>query len=120
MSAPPAALKTEQAILSRFQELRNEVDGLASRASDLSAELQEHELVLKALEPLDGGRKCFRLARAPPPTRARSCRCRRSSPDVPLKPALDSRRASVACRPPYFPGIKLVLPAVCVAKRVGT
>jgi len=39
MSAPPAALKTEQAILSRFQELRNEVDGLASRASDLSAEL---------------------------------------------------------------------------------
>jgi len=120
MSAPPAALKTEQAILSRFQELRNEVDGLASRASDLSAELQEHELVLKALEPLDGGRKCFRLVRAPPPTRARSRHCRRSSPDALLEPVLDSRRASAACRPPRFPGTKLVLPAVCVARRVGT
>lgn len=65
MSAPAPALKTEQAILGRFQELRNEVDSLASRASDLSAELQEHELVLKALEPLDGGRKCFRLVHAP-------------------------------------------------------
>lgn len=55
------SLKTEQAILTRFQELKNELDAVAARANEIAAELQEHELVLKTLEPLEGGRKCFRL-----------------------------------------------------------
>jgi prefoldin subunit 2 len=54
-------LKTEQAILSRFQELRNELSVLSNRANELSSESQEHNLVLKALEPLDGDRKCYRV-----------------------------------------------------------
>lgn len=54
-------LKTEQAILGRFQELRSELSILSNRANELSAESQEHGLVLKALEPMDGDRKCYRV-----------------------------------------------------------
>lgn len=61
-------LKTEQAILGRFQELQNELATLSSQANELAAESQEHELVLKALEPMDGGRRCYRVvSRMPMP-----------------------------------------------------
>jgi prefoldin subunit 2 len=55
------ALPSEQAILSRFQELRNEISAMSAKANEMAAESQEHELVLKALEPLDGGRRCYRM-----------------------------------------------------------
>ena len=58
------ALTSEQAILSRFQELRNEISSMGAKANEMAAESQEHELVLKALEPLDGGRRCYRMVRA--------------------------------------------------------
>lgn len=54
-------LKTEQAVIDRFQELRNELNTLSSRANELAAESREHDLVLKALEPMDGDRKCYRV-----------------------------------------------------------
>lgn len=54
-------LKTEQAVIGRFQELRNELSALANRANELAAESREHDLVLKALEPMDGDRKCYRV-----------------------------------------------------------
>ena len=60
-------LRTEQAILSRYQDLRNELATLSGRANELAAESQEHDLVLKALEPLDGGRRCYRVVRPPSP-----------------------------------------------------
>ena len=60
-------LKSEQAILSRFQDLRNELATLSGRANELAAESQEHDLVLKALEPLDGGRRCYRVVSVPSP-----------------------------------------------------
>ena len=56
-------LSNEQAILGRFQELRNEISQMSAKANELAAESQEHELVLKALEPLEGGRKCYRVVR---------------------------------------------------------
>lgn len=54
-------LKTEQAVIGRFQVLRNELNALANRANELAAESREHDLVLKALEPMDGDRKCYRV-----------------------------------------------------------
>ena len=58
-------LNNEQAILGRFQELRNEISQTSAKANELAAESQEHELVLKALEPMEGGRKCYRVVRQP-------------------------------------------------------
>lgn len=54
-------LKTEQAVINRFQELRNELSVLSGRANELASESREHDLVLKALEPMDGDRKCYRV-----------------------------------------------------------
>ncbi len=54
-------LKTEQAVIGRFQELRNELNALANRANELASESREHDLVLKTLEPMDGDRKCYRV-----------------------------------------------------------
>ena len=56
-------LNNEQAILGRFQELRNEISQISAKANELAAESQEHDLVLKALEPLEGERKCYRVVR---------------------------------------------------------
>lgn len=58
-------LNNEQAILGRFQELRNEISQMSAKANELAAESQEHELVLKALEHLEGERKCYRVVRQP-------------------------------------------------------
>ena len=55
------AMNNEQAILSRFQELRNEISQMGAKANEMAAESQEHELVLKALEPMEGTRKCYRV-----------------------------------------------------------
>ena len=54
-------LKSERDILERFQELKQELNTLASRFNDIESQAQEHESVIKALEPLDNNRKCFRL-----------------------------------------------------------
>lgn len=53
-------LKTEQEIVRRFGELRNNVNAIWSKLNDLKAESQEHELVCKALEEMDTSRKCYR------------------------------------------------------------
>lgn len=60
------------AIVEKFAELRREVHELSGRVSELSAELQEHELVIKTLEPVDRGRRCFRLVSPLPPGGASS------------------------------------------------
>ena len=54
----------EQAIVNHFQELRNELSQISTKANDLAAESREHGLVLGALEHLDGGRKCYRVVRS--------------------------------------------------------
>lgn len=53
-------LKTEKAIIAKFESLREEKDELSSSLAARSGDLQEHEIVHKALEPLDPSRKCFR------------------------------------------------------------
>ena len=56
-------LDNEQAIIGKFQQLSNDTQRLAAQVNDLAAEAQEHASVIRALEPMDGDRKCFRLVR---------------------------------------------------------
>lgn len=41
--------------------MRSEVSKIASKISELEQEVQEHQLVIDTLTPLDEGRKAFRL-----------------------------------------------------------
>lgn len=42
-------------------QLLEERDQLTSASIERQQEMSEHDLVIKTLEPLEGGRKCFRL-----------------------------------------------------------
>ncbi|KEG11717.1 prefoldin subunit 2 [Trypanosoma grayi] len=52
---------SEEAIVQRYQQLRQECLSLVSRNSELENELHEHKLVAEALRPLNGDRRCHRL-----------------------------------------------------------
>lgn len=54
-------LNNERDIINRFQELKQELNALASKYNDVDNQAQEHESVIKTLGPLDSNRKCFRL-----------------------------------------------------------
>lgn len=56
-----SGLNNERDIINRFQELKQELNTLASKYNDVDNQAQEHESVIKTLVPLDGNRKCFRL-----------------------------------------------------------
>ncbi|KAM7028956.1 prefoldin subunit 2 isoform 2-T2 [Acridotheres tristis] len=60
--AAPAgkALSAEQ-VVSRFNRLRQDQRGLASKAAELELELNEHSLVIETLREVDPTRKCFRM-----------------------------------------------------------
>eukprot|EP00891_Asterochloris_glomerata_P008936 jgi/Astpho2/8936/Aster-02616 len=51
----------ESEILTNFNQLREQVRIISSKCNDIEAECSEHEQVLKALQPLDKSRKCYRL-----------------------------------------------------------
>lgn len=52
---------SEQEVLRGFQDRRTRLNSTWSKITELAAESAEHELVVKALEPMDTNRKCFRL-----------------------------------------------------------
>lgn len=54
-------LKSEQAVVSKFQQLLEERNTLSTAAIERRSEVAEHDLVIKTLEPLDPARKCYRL-----------------------------------------------------------
>lgn len=56
-----ADLTDQNAIVEKFSELRREAQELSGRVAELSGDLQEHELVIKTLEPVDRDRRCYRL-----------------------------------------------------------
>lgn len=56
-----SGLNNERDIINRFQELKQELNTLASKYNDVENQAQEHESVIKTLIPLEGSRKCFRL-----------------------------------------------------------
>ncbi|KAK9812340.1 hypothetical protein WJX73_003378 [Symbiochloris irregularis] len=51
----------EKEIVEKFQALRSEREDLASSLYARGADLQEHEVVIRALQPLEGKRRCYRL-----------------------------------------------------------
>jgi prefoldin subunit 2 len=53
--------RTEQEVVEQFQTLLQERDQLTSASIERQQEMAEHDLVIKTLEPLESGRKCFRL-----------------------------------------------------------
>lgn len=54
-------LPNEQAVAGRWSGLRSELNQLYSKITELEMELSEHSLVIGAIQPLDKGRKCFRM-----------------------------------------------------------
>uniref|UniRef100_A0A8B9PVY2 Prefoldin subunit 2 n=1 Tax=Apteryx owenii TaxID=8824 RepID=A0A8B9PVY2_APTOW len=57
--AGPAALTC--GVVARFNRLRQEQRGLASKAAELELELNEHSLVIETLREVDPTRKCYRM-----------------------------------------------------------
>lgn len=53
--------RTEQQVIARFNEMRQQVNSLVSKIADLEGESAEHELVIKALQPMDKARRCYRM-----------------------------------------------------------
>ncbi|KAF4527634.1 hypothetical protein B566_EDAN016194 [Ephemera danica] len=59
--APKSVNISAEDIFQGFQNLRNEQRKLANKISELEMDLNEHKIVVDALEKVDGDRKCFRL-----------------------------------------------------------
>jgi len=53
--------KSEQEVVQRFSDMRSEVGQIWSKVNELEGEMQEHDLVIKAIKEMDPKRKCFRL-----------------------------------------------------------
>ncbi len=56
----PAGL-SEQQIVSEFKAKQARLQNIASKLQELKLEVSQHEMVIKTLQPMDTGRKCFRL-----------------------------------------------------------
>ena len=48
-------------IIQKFNQLQQEVSGLASKIAELEFDRNEHRLVEETLKPLDGQRRAYRL-----------------------------------------------------------
>ncbi len=53
--------RTETDVVNEFQARRQRLSEAYSKMNELASEIGEHDVVTKALEPMDGTRKCFRL-----------------------------------------------------------
>ena len=54
-------LRTEEAIVGAYKQLVEERSTLANATLDRQAEVEQHDLVIKTLKPMDADRKCFQL-----------------------------------------------------------
>eukprot|EP00297_Palpitomonas_bilix_P014888 CAMPEP_0113873950 /NCGR_PEP_ID=MMETSP0780_2-20120614/4059_1 /TAXON_ID=652834 /ORGANISM="Palpitomonas bilix" /LENGTH=129 /DNA_ID=CAMNT_0000859661 /DNA_START=46 /DNA_END=435 /DNA_ORIENTATION=+ /assembly_acc=CAM_ASM_000599 len=52
---------TQQQVIQKFNQLRNETNNLRQKLAELESDAREHELVLNTIKPLDGDRKAYRL-----------------------------------------------------------
>lgn len=53
--------RSETDVIEKYKQMRQELGALSDKINELESKVQEHTLVLKTLEPLEEGRKCFRL-----------------------------------------------------------
>lgn len=53
--------RNEEEVIQQFQILRDELNVIATKVSEVEGDVQEHDMVLKVLQPIEGDRKCFRL-----------------------------------------------------------
>ncbi|XP_031949200.1 prefoldin subunit 2 [Corvus moneduloides] len=60
-AAPAGKGLSAEQVVSRFNRLRQDQRGLASKAAELELELNEHSLVIETLREVDPTRKCFRM-----------------------------------------------------------
>lgn len=51
----------EREIVNKFNVMRAELQRIAGKIVELETDRDEHTLVIKAMEPLDGARKSYRL-----------------------------------------------------------
>ncbi|XP_032060227.1 prefoldin subunit 2 [Anas acuta] len=60
-AAPGGKGLTAEQVVARFNRLRQEQRGLASKAAELEMELNEHGLVIETLREVDVTRRCYRM-----------------------------------------------------------
>ncbi|CAM6114061.1 unnamed protein product [Calypogeia fissa] len=58
---PQLEYMNEQAVAGKWSYLRSELNQLHSKITEMEMELNEHSLVIGAIQPLDPTRKCFRM-----------------------------------------------------------
>lgn len=51
----------EQAVATIYGSLRNELNQIYSKITELEMEVSEHSLVMSAIQPLDPSRRCYRM-----------------------------------------------------------
>jgi prefoldin subunit 2 len=57
----PSVAKKQQDLQTQYSTYKSALQQLAQKIGDVEQEAEEHKLVLESLEPVDPGRKCFRL-----------------------------------------------------------
>ncbi|MCJ1334739.1 hypothetical protein MMC09_000004 [Bachmanniomyces sp. S44760] len=61
MAQPQISTKKQQELQVQYTNYKNNLQQLAQKIGDVEQETEEHKLVLETLDPLDQGRKCFRM-----------------------------------------------------------
>ncbi|KAJ3681338.1 hypothetical protein LUZ60_015827 [Juncus effusus] len=51
----------EQVVANTYAAMRTEINQVHSKITELELEVNEHSLVINAIEPLDPARRCFRM-----------------------------------------------------------
>lgn len=59
--ASETAVRKQQDLQTQYQNYKSTLQSLAQKVGEIEQEIEEHKLVTETLEPLPGGRKCFRL-----------------------------------------------------------
>ncbi|PUU81174.1 Prefoldin beta-like protein [Tuber borchii] len=60
-SPSPSTVKKQQDLQTQYSTYKSALHQLAQKIGDVEQEAEEHKLVLESLEPVEPGRKCFRL-----------------------------------------------------------